>query len=113
MDPNDNSQPPLSVRLKSKNPDKVPLDSYIRSVERIRDMAIKDKLVNFLLFSFGGAVIATFAIFFFHGFKLGGFILPESLLRWLGVATIGEIGGLASLVYGAFFRGKGKIPKGK
>jgi hypothetical protein len=113
MDPNDNSLPPLSVRPESKNPDKVPPDRYIRSIERIRDMAIKGKLVNFLLFSFGGVVIATFTIFFFHGFKLGGFILPESLLRWLGVATIGEIGGLASLVYGAFFRGKGKTPKDK
>lgn len=113
MDPNDNSQPPLSVRPESKNPDEVPLDRYIRSIERMRDMEIKGKLVNFLLFSFGGAVIATFTIFFFHGFKLGGFILPESLLHWLGVATIGEIGGLVFLVYGAFFKGKGKPPKGK
>lgn len=38
------------------------------------------------------AVIATFAIIFLWG--LGRLVIPDSFMRWLGIATVGEIAGL-------------------
>jgi hypothetical protein len=41
-----------------------------------------------------------------QGFKLWKFDLSQATLNWLGGATIGEIGGLAAMVYGSLFRKK-------
>jgi hypothetical protein len=38
------------------------------------------------------AVITTFAIIFLWG--LGRLVIPDQFMRWLGIATIGEIAGL-------------------
>ncbi len=47
-----------------------------------------------LLWAYGFAIVATFAIFFLQGFQLGGFHLPDKVLLWLGGATVAEIAGL-------------------
>lgn len=60
--------------------------------------------IIFLFSAYGGALAFTFVIYFLQGFKWHGFNLDYRLLRWLGIATIGEIGGLAAMVYGALFR---------
>ncbi|MBA7496880.1 hypothetical protein ES702_07489 [subsurface metagenome] len=60
--------------------------------------------IKYLLIVYSGMLICTFTIYFLQGFKWRGFDLSYSLLNWLGAATIGEVGGLLALVYGALFR---------
>ena len=64
------------------------------------------KVINFLLWAYGGLLTATMLIFFFQGFRLWGFSLDVVLLRWLGGATVGEIAGLLTLTFRAIFRSK-------
>ena len=64
------------------------------------------KLINFLLWAYGGLLTATMLIFFLQGFRLWGFSLYVVLLRWLGAATVGEIAGLLTLTFRAIFRPK-------
>jgi len=35
--------------------------------------------------------------------------LDGALLKWLGLATVGEIGGLLTLTFGAIFKGSKKV----
>jgi len=44
------------------------------------------------------------AIFFFPGFHFAGFSLDPAILKWLGGATIGEIGTLPILTILASFQ---------
>jgi len=64
------------------------------------------KLINFLLWAYGGLLTATMLIFFLQGFRVWGFSLDGVLLRWLGAATVGEIAGLLTLTFRAIFRSK-------
>lgn len=47
---------------------------------------------------------ATMLIIFLQGFSVRGFNLDASFLKWLGAVRLGEVGGLAAMVYGALFR---------
>ena len=49
------------------------------------------------------AVVATFAIIVLWG--LGRLDIPESFMKWLGVATIGEVAGLLIYVVRQIFAG--------
>jgi hypothetical protein len=49
------------------------------------------------------AVIATFAIVILWG--LGRLDIPDSFMKWLGGATIGEIAGLLAFVVKQIFKG--------
>jgi len=62
------------------------------------------KIINFLLVAYGALLLATMVIFYLQGFKTCGFKLEESLLKWLGGATIGDIAGLLTLTFGAVFK---------
>jgi multisubunit Na+/H+ antiporter MnhB subunit len=53
-------------------------------------------------------LVSTVSLFFLQGFKPGGFNLDGALLKWLGLATVGEIGGLLTLTFGAIFKGQKK-----
>ena len=64
------------------------------------------KVINFLLWAYGGLLTATMLVFFLQGFRLWGFSLDVGLLRWLGGATVGEIAGLLALTLRAIFRAK-------
>lgn len=41
---------------------------------------------------------------FLEGFHLYGFDVPDDFLRWIGGATVGEIGGLLYIAYRYLFR---------
>jgi hypothetical protein len=47
---------------------------------------------------------STMLIIFLQGFRVRGFNLDATFLKWLGAVTLGEVGGLAATVYGALFR---------
>jgi len=61
-------------------------------------------ILNFLLAAYGYLLVVTTAILFLQGFRAWGFQLDGSLLKWLGAATIGEIGGLLALTFRASFK---------
>jgi len=64
---------------------------------------LQQKIVGFLLRAYGGLLVASVAIFFLQGFNLWGFKLSETVLKFIGAATIGEIGGLITLTIRAVF----------
>lgn len=64
----------------------------------------REKIIQFLLWSYGGSLLATMSIFYLQGFKVWGFNLDATLLKWLGGATIGELAGLLTLAVGAVFK---------
>jgi hypothetical protein len=70
--------------------------------QHIRDMQRRG--VSFLFRAYGFLIVATMAIIFLQGFRAWGFALEQDFLWWLGIAVIGEVGGLAGLVYGFFFK---------
>ena len=82
----------------------LPPEDYIKRAITLSKISLQEEVVKFLNRAYGGLLIATMGIFFLQGFHLWGFDLPTELLKWLGGATIGEIVGLAALVYGQLFR---------
>jgi len=68
-------------------------------------MALQRLSVKFLFVAYGGLLFSTMAVIFLQGFRFWGFNLDQKFLDWLGGAAIGEIAGLAALVYGALFKG--------
>jgi hypothetical protein len=69
-------------------------------------MDLQKQAVRFLFVAYGGLLASTMAVIFLQGFHFGGFQLDQTFLNWLGGATIGEVAGLAALVYGALFKNK-------
>ena len=68
------------------------------------ELLLRQRGFNFLLWVYGGLLACTVAIFFLQGFGVWGFRLDDTLLQWLGGATVGEIAGLLALVYGFLFK---------
>ena len=88
--------------MPKKIPEAVSVKNWVTAVRTEQQV----KIINFLLWAYGSLLIATMLIFFLQGFKLWGFFLDISLLKWLGGATIGEVAGLLSLTLHAVFRSK-------
>ncbi|MGA2598866.1 MAG: hypothetical protein ABSH09_17965 [Bryobacteraceae bacterium] len=65
---------------------------------------IQKKIVAFLIRAYGSLLLASVAIFLFQGFALWGFKLSETVLKFIGTATIGEIGGLLALTFRTVFK---------
>jgi hypothetical protein len=63
----------------------------------------QQQIVTFLLWAYGFLLLATVVVIFLQGFHFRGFDLDASLLRWLGGATIGEVGGLLIFTLRASF----------
>jgi len=91
-------------KLTREPPQTLTTDEFIRTEQALSHIALKDKAVNFLVIAYGGLLASTVIIIFLQGFQLWGFNLDQDFLNWLGVATVGEVAGLAALVYGALFR---------
>lgn len=72
--------------------------------EREHMMQWQGTTTKFLLSAYGSLLFFTMLIIFLQGFKAWGFQLESAFLHWLGGTTIGEVGGLALLVYGFFFK---------
>jgi hypothetical protein len=76
----------------------------------------RERIVKFLLRSYGGLLAATVLIYLLQGFQLWKFSLASSTLNWLGAATIGEIAGLLTITIRYLFppqtpdKFKGKKP---
>ena len=64
---------------------------------------LQKQIVGFLLRAYGGLLAASVIIFLLQGFGTWGFKLSETVLKFIGAGTIGEIGGLLALTFRAVF----------
>jgi len=64
---------------------------------------LQKQIVRFLLRAYGGLLAASVLIFLLQGFGIWGFKLSETVLKFIGTGTIGEIGGLLALTFRAVF----------
>jgi hypothetical protein len=66
---------------------------------------LQKQIVRFLLRAYGALLAASALIFLLQGFGTWGFKLSETMLKFVGAITIGEIGGLLTLtIRGVFVR---------
>ena len=79
------------------------IDQVISSIERVTDVSLKKKIATLLITYFGLALLFTFGIFVLQGFHFLGFNLDAHVLNWLGAATIGELGGLITIMVKSLF----------
>jgi hypothetical protein len=70
------------------------------------NIGLQKQIVSFLVRAYGSLLAASVATFLLQGFGIGGFKLSETVLRYVGAATIGEIGGLLALTFRAVFMKK-------
>ena len=92
-----------------KTEDSLNLKETISRYSEIQDIDLRRGAIIFLFWAYGLLLFLTMSIFFLQGFKVFGFNLSDTTLNWLGGATIGEIGGLAVMVYQSLL----KKPKGE
>ena len=90
--------------LSKKPPQRLTPKEYIEHEEAMSTIALRERAASFLFKAYAGLLASTVLIIFLQGFHLWGFHLEAGFLHWLGAATIGEVAGLAALVYGALFR---------
>lgn len=81
---------------------------FIEREEALSAIAQREKAVRFLFWAYGGLLVFTGAVILLQGFGWGGFKMEAKFLIWLGGATIGEVAGLAALVYGSLFKHRDK-----
>jgi hypothetical protein len=79
---------------------------YIERVTTLHRIEMQRGALHFLYWAYGFMLAATMFIIILQGFRVGGFNLDATFLKWLGAVTLGEVGGLAATVYGAPFRRK-------
>ena len=90
----------------SSEPQQLAPKQYIDRVTTLHRMEMQRGALSFLYWAYGFLLAATVLIILLQGFRIGGFNLDASFLKWLGAVTLGEVGGLAATVYGALFRRK-------
>jgi hypothetical protein len=83
---------------------KVSLKDWVTKATTEHTIEIQKQIITFLIRSYGSLLMASVAIFLFQGFALWGFKLSETVLKFIGAATICEIGGLLTLTIRAVFK---------
>jgi hypothetical protein len=92
MDPSRSfAPPPISVK------------EWVTKATADHTFHLQKQIVRFLLQAFGGLLAASVLNFFLQGFGVWGFKLSETVLKFIGAGTIGEIGGLLALTLRAVF----------
>ena len=94
----------IPIPLSKESVQRLTPKEYIEHEEAMSNTALRERAAAFLFKAYAGLLTATVLIIFLQGFQLWGFKLEAGFLHWLGAATIGEVAGLAALVYGALFR---------
>jgi hypothetical protein len=94
------------MSLLKEKPDNITPREWMDLKKEQHHMDWQRKSATFLLWAYGTLLVFTIIIIFLVGWKVGGFELPQPLLTGIAGATIGEVGGLALLVYGFFFKKK-------
>jgi hypothetical protein len=81
----------------------IPPKEFLSETTRHK-LKFQGRVFTFLFWMYGFVIVATVGIVFLEGFHYKDFRLPENFLMWLGAATLGEMGGLLTLTWGALFR---------
>ena len=81
-------------------------EKFIKREQALSDITLREKAVKFLFITFGSVLICTVTVIILQGFHLGGFNLELEFLRWLGVATVGEIATLLTIALSSLFKKK-------
>jgi len=81
----------------------VPVKEWVTRVTTEHTIDLQKQIVRFLLRAYGCMLAASVLIFLLQGFAIGGFKLNETVLKFVGAATIGEIGGLLTRTVRAVF----------
>jgi hypothetical protein len=86
-------------------PEPVPLSvkDWVTKATADHTIHLQKQIVRFLLRAYGGLLGASVLIFLLQGFGTWGFKLSETVLKFIGTGTIGEIGGLLALTFRAVF----------
>ncbi|MGA7340717.1 MAG: hypothetical protein WBE72_23450 [Terracidiphilus sp.] len=90
----------IAHKAAEKIPEQLKLKEWVSAVH----VGFQQQIVTFLLWAYGFLLAATVTIIFFQGFHFKGFALDSAFLKWLGGATIGEIGGLLVFTFRASFK---------
>jgi hypothetical protein len=90
----------FTERLEKRLPEQLKLKEWVSAAH----FGLQEQIVVFLLWAYGFLLVATMGIFFLEGFHVCRFSLDVALLKWLGGATVGEIGGLLVLTIRASFK---------
>jgi len=80
------------------------LEIISKTKELDHRIEVQGMMARWLVRTFVIVTFLTMAIFFLQGFDFCRFQLPESLLKWLGAATLGEIAGLLIIIIKAIFQ---------
>lgn len=90
-------------------PVNLPVENLIKEFELVEKKDIakqRRQAFGVLLILYTTGVITTFVIIFFQGFKVGGFLLDNTFMSWLGAAVIGELAGLLAIALSFLFKNK-------
>ena len=89
----------------TRSPDPVPItvEEWVTKATADHTFHLQNQIVRFLLRAYGGLLAASVLIFLLQGFGIWGFKLSETVLKFIGAGTIGEIGGLLTLTLRAVF----------
>ena len=83
---------------------KLATKDWVTRVTTEHTIALQKQIITFLLCAYAGLLVASVAIFIFQGFALWGFKLSETVLKFVGAGTLGEIGGLLTLTFRSVFK---------
>jgi hypothetical protein len=79
----------------------LPTKDWVTRVTTEHRLALQKRIITFLLRAFGSSLAAALGIFLLQGF---GFIkLSEAVLKFIGTATIGAMGGLLAITFRSVF----------
>jgi hypothetical protein len=79
----------------------LPIKDWVTRVTTEHRLALQKRIITFLLRAFGSSLLAALGIFLLQGF---GFIrLSEAVLKFIGTATIGAMGGLLTITFRSVF----------
>ena len=88
----------------SPEPTPVTVKDWVTKATASHKIDLQKRIVGFLLLAYGSALAASLLIYLLQGFALWGFKLSETDLKFIGSATVGEIGGLLTLSFREVFR---------
>lgn len=87
----------------SSEPVPLTIKDWVTKASADHKFHLQKQIVRFLLQAYGVLLAVSMLIFLLQGFELGGFKLSETVLKFNGTMTIGEIGGLLTLTIRGVF----------
>jgi hypothetical protein len=99
--------PPQGSAASSSQPSsQSPVKDWVTRVTTEHKIDLQKRIIVFLLRAYGFLLAVSILIFILQGFSLWGFRLSETDLKFIGSATIAEIGGLLTITFREVFSKK-------